>query len=339
MTAQVKKSAPIILEEIKKAQKILLHFHPSPDPDTGGSSLGLMQALKNIDKDVMVIAGDSQTPTWVSSLPGSDRILKKSYPEINPNEFDLFIIMDSSTKEMISNKKEVKFPASMTTVVIDHHISNQGFGRINLVDANYVATCQIIHDLLLEWDLEITSDIAACLFLGMYTDSGGFQYKPTDKNTFLAAADLARANKDLPKVIFNFENNNEAGRIKYQGLALSNIETYFKNHLALSAISLKMLKDHGIEETYTHKANIANILKSVIGWDLGVSMVEMEPGVCNVSFRTRDSEKFDLSKISMALDGGGHKAAAGASIKKPFDEAKKYLLEKIAEVYSNLGES
>src|SRR5579884_2404419 len=337
MTDKAKEMAPQIWEAIQKSNNVLLHFHPSPDPDTVGSSMAMMHLISGLGKNVTVISGDSNIPNWLKALPGTNKVLQKNYREINPKDFDLFIIMDSSNMDMISKKTEVKFPENMTTVVIDHHISNSGFGKINLVDDHYVATCHLIYDLMKEWGVELTPEIAACLFLGIYSDSGGFQYPPTGPDTFLAAAELVKIYPNFTDLVFEFGNNNDPGRIKFEGLALSSVEHYFGDKLAISCIPFEAFEKNGLYITDSERSNIPNFLKSVIGWDLGISFIEKEPGKIKLSFRTRDDQKYDLSKIAMALGGGGHKGAAGASIDKPFDEAKKYLLEKLAETYPDLG--
>ena len=116
--------------------------------------------------------------------------------------YDLFIILDSSSPDMISKKGEVVFPESMQTIVIDHHKSNQHFGQINLVDDSYIATCQMLYDLFKEWQILITPDMAVCLMVGIYVDSGGFRYARTTEETFRAGADLARLNPEFTQVLF-----------------------------------------------------------------------------------------------------------------------------------------
>lgn len=329
--------APQIWEAINKSSSILLHFHPSPDPDVVGSSLSLAQMLNRMGKKVTVIKGDSELPSWVKEMPYADKIVEKSYHEISPEEYDLFIINDSSKEDMISQEGEVTFPDSMTTVVIDHHASNLGYGTINLVDDSYIANCELVFNLLKEWGVEITEGMATCLMLGMYTDSGGFKFPKVDDQTFLAASELAKIAPHFHRTILDFENSNDPGRIKFLGLALNSIKFYFKGRVAISEISCEDLKEAGLDEKDASKSGLGNYLISVVGWDLGVALTEVEPSKVSLSFRTRNSQEFDLTKIATRLGGGGHKGAAGALIKKPFEEAKKELLGKLAEIYPELG--
>lgn len=246
--------------------------------------------------------------------------------------------MDSATPDMVSKIAPMEFPESMTTVVIDHHTSNEGFGKINLIDPTYIANCELLYDLIKEWGIEVTKDMAGCLMLGIYADSGGFKYPMVDSQTFLVAAELSKIDPEYHKFIFELENNEDPKRIKYLGQALSSIKTYFNGRVAMVALSLDDLRKNGLEVKDTEKSVVSNSLKSVYGWDLGISFTEIEPGIASMSFRTRDAKRYDLSKIAKVLGGGGHKGAAGAQIKMPFEEAKKYLLEKLAETYPELGQ-
>ena len=98
------------------------------------------------------------------------------------------------------------------------------------------------------------------------------------------------------------------------------------------------LEKRGIRKAHTEKVEISNTLKSVTGWQIGASFEERDPGSVSVSFRTRDPQKFDVSKIAVATKfGGGHPSAAGATLKMPFDQALEYLLNTIAVVYPELG--
>ena len=339
MSDPVKKLAPAIWSEIQKANSILLHCHPSPDADSVGGVLGMMHVLKKLNKQVTVIIGDSEAPSSLSCLPGYDQILLKNWFQIDLSNFDLFISQDSSSLSQVSRLGEVKFPDSMRVVVIDHHDTNTKYGHINLVEPEYPAVCQMDYELFKEWQVEINPDSAICLFLGMYTDTGGFKYLGTTPATFNAAAELSNINPDFHKVIFELENNNSPEQVRFMGLSLSCIELYFSGKVAIAAVSHDQLVKFGIKKIHTEKVDISNILKSVKGWEVGIRFTEAEPHQVTLSMRTRDPEKFDVGKIASATGfGGGHKAASGANIPMSFEEAKKHLLSSIQTAYPDLGQ-
>lgn len=338
MIEEIKSMASVILETIKKSNKVLLHCHPYPDPDSIGSVLAMTAILKNMGKDVTPIIGDSDFPNNLVALPHHDWIQPKKYQEVDLSEFDLFIILDSSSPGQISQLTEVTFPDSMVTIVIDHHTTNLRYGKINLVEPTYSSTSQILYELFLLWQVEVDVDTAICLFMGIFADTGGFKYQNTTAETLHVASELAKINSSFPAVIFEMENNRSAQEIEYTGLALSSLEKYFSNNVVIATVPFKELKKRGIAKEDT-QVGIGDIIRSVVGWNIGVNLVETEPNVVTVSLRTRDSDKYDVSRVakSVGKNGGGHKAAAGTTIYEPFDVAKKMLLDAIAKAYPELG--
>jgi phosphoesterase RecJ-like protein len=333
MTEIVKKFAPIILAEINKANNILLHCHPSADPDSVGSALAMKFALESLNKKVTLIQGDNDIPT-AFDFPGVSSIVKKSYGEINTADFDLFIVLDSGAKKMISGKSEVIFPDSMKVIVVDHHKSNENYGHINCVDSTYPSTAQLLFDLFDEMKITITHDIAVNLFMGMYTDTGGFRYNSVTSDTLRIASDLAKIAPDFHKTIFTMENSNRKQTLIFEGLALSSVKGYFDGKLMIASVDNKKLVQNEIKEDDMMVSSISTKLKSVIGNEICVTIVEKEPGFCKISFRTRDSQKYDLTKIAVALGGGGHVAAAGATLHMTIPNAIDKVVENVALIYN-----
>lgn len=336
MSEKVKQLAPQIWEEIEKAKKILLHCHVGPDADSYGSTLAIMQAIKNMGKTVVLISGDSEPLKQFSILPGFSLVEKKSFLEINQKDFDLFLALDSSSKEQISKLGKVEFAENLKVIVIDHHKSNTNFGHLNLIDDSYPAVCQLLYDLMVLWKIEITPEIAICLFLGIYSDTGGFKYPPVSTETFETAASLTKIYPDFAKIVFQIENNKTPNEIIFEGIALSSIKSFFSGKVAISIVSNKRLAKNNIGAEETHSGWIASSLVSVKDWEIGIALVEKKPNDCWISFRTRG--KYDVAKIAAATGfGNGHPASAGAKLKVSPNKAKKFLLKKIQEVYPELG--
>jgi phosphoesterase RecJ-like protein len=339
MADPISSLAPQIWDLIQKSQNILLHLHPSPDQDSAGSALAFWWALTNLGKNPVVFSGDSEKPNWLDFLPGGDRVVIKNYFEIHPQNFDLFIIVDASSPDQISKIGNITFTDTLRTIVIDHHQTNRKYAELNLVDTDSPATGQLVYDLFKLWNINFTPEIAACLFTAIYFDTGGFKYPLTTPKTFRIAGDLIDIYPDFSTLIFNMENQNDPENLLFLGLALSSIEHYFQGHVAISAVSYDRLQKLGITKKHTEKMEVSNFLKTVIGWDIGILFVETQPDIIGLSFRTRDFNKYDVSKIAVATGfGGGHPAAAGATLKMPFTQAKKLLLDSIAKTYPDLGE-
>lgn len=320
------------LDLIKSSNNILIHLHPSPDGDSLGSALAMKQALLQFDKEVTIISGDSHPPELFSMLPGFASIKDQTFPETDLSQFDLFIAMDSSNTDQITKKGKVSFPENLQVIVIDHHKSNTNYGTLNIVDASSPANCQLLFEVFKNWEIEITPEIAVCLLVGIYTDSR-FRYEGTTDKTFDITAKLTKVYPEFHKVFFELENNLSDKRVYLLGVALSSIEHYFDNKVAIAIVTQNQLKEKNIAKEDIENNEISNVLRSVKGWEVDISLIELEPNIFNASFRTRNAELYDVSKVAVALGGGGHQAAAGARIEGDLESVKTKLLNTIQLVY------
>ena len=167
----------------------------------------------------------------------------------------------------------------------------------------------------------MTPGIATSLFTGIYTDTGGFKYDSTVPETLAIASELARIAPNFAKPLLTMENSNTREKLIFEGLALSDIRLECGGKLAIAVVSHKDLVSNNIGREDMSSHTISNMLKSVEGWDIGLCMIEVEPSVIKMSFRTRDSQKYDLSKVATALGGGGHRGAAGVHMHATIPEA------------------
>lgn len=332
-------TAKKIWKEIDRSQRILLHLHPGPDGDSIGSALAMYHALKSLNKDISIIQGDTELPQNLSSLPGVDKIIPKNIFQIDLNQYDLFIVLDSSSLKQISRLGDIKFPKKLKTICIDHHLSNEKFANINLIVATSPATAQIIFDFFQIRKIKNNPKIAACLFAGLYTDTGGFKYPNTTAKTLNIASQLAKIYPKFPQLIFNIENTDEPDRLKFISLLLASVETYFSDHVAIASISYQDIQENHLSSTSINGySEISNLLKSVVGWDIALTLVEIQPETVKISFRTRDSQIYDLAKIAVATKaGGGHKSAAGATLNMPLSQAKETILAIIKKLYPKIN--
>lgn len=321
-----------IWDVLDHAESILLHLHPNPDGDSMGSALGLAHTLRSIGKKVIVIAGDSPLPDYLAHLPGADGIESLTFLAVDQTQYDVFVVLDSASPDQISRTGEVAFSPELRTVVIDHHGTNKGYGEINWIDPTSPATAQLVYELLAWKKLTIPQDAATCLLVGLHTDTGGYQYPPTSRATFLAAAALAEIAPHYHETLFPIQNSSDARNIAYQGLALRNLELHPLSdgkQLAMSVVSAEERVELGITPEFADKSQIANLLKSVVGWEVAVALVEIEPGNVKASFRTRDARRYPVGSIAAVLGGGGHPAAAGLSLSMSLPEAKEQIIQAV----------
>jgi bifunctional oligoribonuclease and PAP phosphatase NrnA len=285
-------------------------------------------------KKATVVSSDSDIPKGFKHFPGVDQILRESFFDLDLKKYDLFIIQDSGSANMISKFQPITFPLPIRTIVIDHHASNPSYGDINLVEPSCPATAQVLFELFSLWNVEITPEIASNLFIGIHSDTGGFKYPGTTGRTFEIAGRLAQIAPNFPKMISSMENSNTPDFLKFQALALASIETSLNGKMGLSVIPFSSLKERNIPFEEVRGDAVSPFLRSVAEWVVSGVLIEIEPNKVKASFRSKDGDVYNVSKLAVALGGGGHKAASGASLDMSIGDAKKLVVAKAKELYN-----
>ena len=305
-------------ELLKSAQKLVIVSHVSPDGDTLGSSLALMHALRMLGKEVIMNV-DDDISTVYSFLPGIDE-----YRRFAPDESvdaDLLVIIDASSADRAGNAMEVvKSPAVLS---IDHHKTNTRFADYLYLDSDAAATAEIIYSLLLEMGIKLTSDIATCIYEGLYTDTGSFKYSNTTSNTLKTAADLLEYGVN-PSVISDNMELKSRSQIEMLRKVLETLTFLKDGKIAYIEIPLE-LYDHNVETDA-----FISYPRYVEGVEIALLFKQVEDNLTRVSFR---SKEIDVARIALSFGGGGHKKAAGCSIYAPLKEAEEVILRAVGELF------
>ena len=248
MTDQIKKLAPVIWSEIQKANNILLTLHSGPDYDSLGSNLGMATVLKKAGKKVTVISGDDSPPSSIKYLSGFNEIVKKTFAEINFKDFDLFIPIDVASTGQITRITKIDLPLPIKTVVIDHHPSNVGYGNINLVVPEISSASEIVYYLCKYFDPSlIDKDSALPLFLGIWSDTGGFRFPGTTSDTYRAAAELIDYKINFIDTVARALSA-PVDILKLIGFGMYSIEKYFNGKVIITKIPYSKYKELNISE-------------------------------------------------------------------------------------------
>lgn len=330
---EFKKIAAAILGRLKKADKILLSLHRSPDGDSVGANTAMFEILKYLGKEAVIVSPDP-IPNGLKFVPNANKVLMQDIFETDLDKFDLIVLLDSSAWYMSTNKTVLPFtPLKENTVVIDHHITNEKMGSLNLVIPNISSTCEIIFCLAQEWRIKLTKAISQCILTGMATDTGFFQFPNTSSRTLRNTAFLLDSGTSLDTVVFNVLRRNSLLKLKLTGKALANLQVDAGHKFAYSTLSYKEIGElDPLEAVWQVREPVANMfMQGIEGTEFGIFLTEEEPRVTRCSIRAR--RDFDVSKIAVELGGGGHKAAAGARIPKSLNEALPLVL-KVARKYA-----
>ena len=306
-----------IIDVINKSSKIAVTSHMQPDGDNIGSSLALCLALQKLGKKAVFVIDDN-IPEIFRFLKGARAVEKpSSYAEL---DFDLIIALDCGDLERLG--KVAQLVGKTKLVNIDHHISNTKFGEINLVEENASATAEIVYKLIKTMGIFIDKDIADCIYTGIVTDTGMFQYSNTSEETHSIAAELIIAGVS-PSDIFNkVYQNSPKEKVLLLGEALRSLE-FFNNDM-VSCISISKAQVDNIAEEDIDTEGIVNLGRDIFGVEVAIFLKQKEQNIVKVSLRSKSY--INVAIIAKDFGGGGHIRAAGCTIIGNMESAKQQIL-------------
>ncbi|MCF6464692.1 DHH family phosphoesterase [Clostridium sp. Cult2] len=307
---------------IKKYNNIYIVSHVQPDGDNIGSTLALAMAIKKLKGNVKVIKVDN-IPSDYEFLPGIDMIKDYSLDE----SIELLISLDSSDLDRLGLGKEFALKAKKV-INIDHHITNNNFGDINIVSPSSAATGEIIYELIKKMEVDFNKDIATCLYTAISTDTGGFIYSNTTYKTHLIIAELLKLGIDADNININLYQNRSMARTRLFIDSLKKMETFLGGKVGLVVITQEMLKIN--ESTMEDTEGIISFIREIDSIEVACLLKEIDENEVKVSLRSK--KQIDVSKICNKFNGGGHVRAAGCTIYEKIYNAKEMILE---EIFSN----
>ena len=309
-----------VLDLVKKSKRIFLNCHNHPDPDSIGSATSMYEVLKYFGKEVFIYC-PSEVMDEYKFIPNSDQINTSDYEHINFSEFDLIIVMDSSSWDRVSGIADLNPPEEIDIVNIDNHKTNTAFGSINILEPGVASTCEMLWKIYQDWNFEINSNMALSLLSGIYGDTGSFQYSETTAKTHEIAKDLIERGADHNKIVSNLYRSMKPEIISYMKVVLENYK--IENNYVWFAINYEQYGSVGKPEDVDV---IDFLLDGMNGSDFGFRIIEKEPRVAAISFRAR-VDAVDVSRFAAKLGGGGHQGAAGAKIEGDFEEVVDRVLK------------
>lgn len=311
---------------IEPAQRIALLAHERPDGDCLGSALGLAHILQQAGKQCTPICADPAPKTF-DFLPGIE-MLQHSLSDEN---FDLVIALDAGelTRYGAIYEQHRTFLDQATILNIDHHISSQGCGQVNIIEPTAAATGELLVLFLQQANLPLTTDAAQCLLTGIITDTASFQYTSTTPRTMEVAALLLRAGaipENIAKPVFR---TRPLAQARLHALVTSHAQTACGGRLIWSYITDEMLAATGA--TPGMEANLSGLLRDIEGVEIAAFFKNYgEPAATRLSLRS--NAPYNVAEICLRLGGGGHARAAGATIPRPMEEAIPLVLAELEKV-------
>lgn len=305
--------------QLKAEQSFVFACHVRPDGDSLGAAFALARALRMIGKDVTVICQDP-VPENYRFLPDWETLVT----DTPRRDFDVGALLDSDVPKRVGSAADAVTSARVPAR-IDHHLSLENFGQIQIVETSVSSTSELIMELFEANDIPIDIDTASLLLAGITFDTGGFRFPNASARTFELAARLAEIGADSSAIARSIFESRPLRAAKLLGRALSSMQTTEDGMLVWGEIRYADFQELGATDADTE--GIVNSVAAVKGPKVALLFREVEPGSIRVNMRSR--EGFDVNRIAQVFDGGGHKAASGCTVESSLDEAKRRVIEEV----------
>lgn len=301
---------------LRQRDNFLIINHCRPDGDAVGSAVALCLGLREMGKQASIWKNPQTTRRYFSFLEGLET-------EVVPENATL-VSVDMATEGLLP-LNGAQF-AGKIELSIDHHVSNEGYAAHTNVEPQCAACGELLLEILKALG-PITHEMANALYLAISTDTGCMRYSNVTANTLYAVAELKSLGADvypINKVMFSTKT---IARLRLEAALTNSVEFYADGLVGLCSMTNSLLDSLGADANDTD--DISGFARSIEGVEIAVMVQELREGGTKISLRT--GEDYNASDICKRLGGGGHKAAAGATVKGSVEEAKAMVLRSIEE--------
>lgn len=304
-----------VVQLIEQKQRFMITSHVRPDGDGLGSGLALCWMLKALNKDAYVVLRDRVPPAY-EVLPGSELVIVQ---DDVTDTYDAAFIIECSDVE----RPGLPGLDNQFVVNIDHHSTTVPFGDINWIDSTAAAVGEMIYNLCKALGVEVTKEIAECIYTALLTDTGSFHFSNTTERTLKIASELVRRGVEPARISQALFYSNSYSKIRLLGLVLSNIERDESGRIAWITMDRATMYETGASEEDSD--GIVNHALSVDEVEAVAFFKELSPGAYRVSLRSKG--KHNVAKVAELFGGGGHRNAAGCRITADLEEVKQVIIE------------
>ncbi|MFP6583121.1 MAG: DHH family phosphoesterase [Candidatus Hydrogenedentota bacterium] len=309
------------LDTLRGADSFLLTTHTSPDGDAIGSVLALRHFLQDIGKTDITTACQDPAPAKYGWLPLVDDLVTETGLR---DAYDLVVIIDVAQCARIGTIGEA-IQNGQRVLVLDHHLETEPCGDLNFMDPTLSSAAEIVVDLYRLAKIPISIDAAACAYVGLSTDTGGFRFGNTNARSHDHAEELVATGIDVSGISARVFSDLSPTKLAMTRVVLGNLVLSETGTSAHSHLTLAELNEHGATDEDTD--GLVNYTRDIQGVEVGMLFREISEEVTKVSMRSKST--FDSSACLNAFGGGGHAGAAGATIEQPLQTCIDSVVEAV----------
>jgi phosphoesterase RecJ-like protein len=305
-----------VLALIRENDQFFITTHLGPDGDALGSQLALGRLLRKIGKSVAIVNSDEvgYNFDWMPGV-GEIEVFDSSLSQHEAlAEADVAFVLDTNDEERLGKVGSLVREATATTVLIDHHLKPDGWFDVPFVRDTAAATGELIYEIIEEIDPDlIDEETATTLYTAIMTDTGSFRYSSVTPRLHRIVADILERGGIKPAPIHEtiYDRKSMPG-LRLLGRTLNRIRLRYDGQLGYSVVTQRMVEDTGA--SWDDKQGFVNYVLSIEGVKVALLFSETSDG-SKISFRSEADVRVD--EWARHFDGGGHRNAAGAYVKRP----------------------
>ena len=305
-----------IVEQINKANDIVIMTHTNMDGDAIGSASALCHALRELGKRCVILLEDD-IPGYLKFMHDHDKA--GGYPffvSAMPFEPQLAIVVDCGDASRIEKRLDV-YESCAQKICVDHHMQTEAFADHSVVEPSASATGLLVYQLIKELGVEIDKDIAEDLYVAIMTDTGCFRYSNTTAECHLVAAELYKAGIEFDKLGTLIYDTLPLSQIRLESFIIEWMDLFADGKAVISYVTREKLREIGA--TYDMTGGCIDVLRKIDTVEICAFLKEHDDGSIKLSLRAKSYA--DVNSVARALGGGGHIRAAGATLNVPMEQA------------------
>ncbi len=320
--AEVTREAARAVACLRRARRILITSHSSPDGDSLGSALAVWELASALGIAAHIVQRDPY-PASLSFLPGLESVeLASSLSSEVVEGVDFAVVLECPG----INRPGLAGLERLPILNIDHHLENERYGVLNYLDEEAPAVGEMVLRMAEAAEVPVSATMATCLYTALVTDTGDFRFSNATPRAFEAARRLVAAGAVPHQIADALWNQTPSRVVRLTAEVLGSLELHAAGRLAVVTCDLGMLARAGAR--FEDTENLINIPRAMAGVEVAVLFKAFTPEATRVSLRSRGT--VDVQRVAARFGGGGHRSAAGCTIARPFRQARQALLDTLA---------
>jgi phosphoesterase RecJ-like protein len=311
---------------LRDHERFVLSTHVNPDGDGLGSEVALGLWLRGLGKDVTIL-NDGRMPSNFDFL--ARHITIETFSEARAEEVfaraQVLVVVDMQNRDRLGRIAPYAARPGLKVVVLDHHVGDAAFGQVNVVEPEKAATGELLYDFMKRTPERITPPIAEALYAALVTDTGSFRHSNTDQDAHLMAAHLTAIGVETALVQSYIHQHRNMDRLRFLGHLLMDLRTSPDGRVAWFEVPQDLFGRYEMESSDTE--GLVDFPRNVPGVEVVMLLTELPERKVKVSLRS--SGRVDVNAVAVALGGGGHRFAAGATVPGTLPEARELLLGRV----------